>query len=102
MKLSGLLTEYLDSDICNMVFTPNSEILLEAVKDREFERILNCGQLVVPDGIGVVIASRFYGTPVKERVAGFDLMIQLMYIADSRGSSVYLLGAKKVWLKRLQ
>lgn len=91
----GLLTEYLDSDMCNMVFTPNSEILLEAVRDREFERILNCGQLVVPDGIGVVIASRFYGTPVKERVAGFDLMTRLMSIADSRGSSVYLLGGKE-------
>lgn len=89
------LTEYLDSDTYNMVFTPNSEILYTAVKDRELERILNCGRLVAPDGIGVVIASRFYGTPVKERVAGFDLMIRLMGIADSRGSSVYLLGGKE-------
>ncbi|MHB1393724.1 MAG: WecB/TagA/CpsF family glycosyltransferase [Clostridia bacterium] len=91
----GMLTEYLGMDMCSMVFTPNSEILLDAVKDREFEGILNSGQLVVPDGIGVVIASRFYGTPVKERVAGYDLMLRLMETADSQGRSIYLLGGKE-------
>ncbi|HYE83289.1 MAG TPA: WecB/TagA/CpsF family glycosyltransferase [Clostridia bacterium] len=94
-EAAGILAEYLDMDICSMVFTPNSEILLEAVKDREFEGVLNNGQLVVPDGIGVMIASKFYGTPVKERVAGIDLMMRLMKIADSRGKSVYLLGGKE-------
>jgi N-acetylglucosaminyldiphosphoundecaprenol N-acetyl-beta-D-mannosaminyltransferase len=90
----GILAEYLDMNICSMVFTPNSEILLEAVKNRELEDALKGGQLVVPDGIGVVIASRFYGTPVKERVGGFDLMMRLMEIADSKGKSIYLLGGK--------
>lgn len=93
-EAAGILAEYLDMDICSMVFTPNSEILLEAVKNRELEGALNSGQLVVPDGIGVVIASKFYGTPVKERVAGFDLMMRLMEIADSQGKSIYLLGGK--------
>lgn len=90
-----VLTEALDRDRCSMVFTPNSEILLDAVKDREFEEVLNSGQLVVPDGIGVVIASRFYGTPLKERVAGFDLVMAFMQTANSRGSNIYLLGGKE-------
>jgi N-acetylglucosaminyldiphosphoundecaprenol N-acetyl-beta-D-mannosaminyltransferase len=94
-EASGILTEYLEGAMCSMVFTPNSEILVEAVKDREFEEVLNKGDLVVPDGIGVVIASGFYGTPFKERVAGFDLMIRLMEIADKKGSSIYLLGGKE-------
>lgn len=94
-EAAGIMSGYFGIDSCSKVFTPNSEILLEAVKDREFESILNNGQLVVPDGIGVVIASRFYGTPVKERVAGFDLMMRLMDIADSQDRSVYLLGGKE-------
>lgn len=93
-EAAAMLAEYLEMDMCSMVFTPNSEILLDAVKDREFEGILNSGQLVVPDGIGVVIASRFYGTPVKERVAGYDLMLRLMETASSQGRSIYLLGGK--------
>ena len=94
-EAAGMLAEFLEMDICSMVFTPNSEILLDAVKDREFEDILNSGQLVVPDGIGVVIASRFYGTPMEERVAGYDLMLRLMETADSQGRSIYLLGGKE-------
>jgi N-acetylglucosaminyldiphosphoundecaprenol N-acetyl-beta-D-mannosaminyltransferase len=93
-EAAGMLAEYLEIDDCSMIFTPNSEILLEAVKNRELETALNSGQLVVPDGIGVVIASKFYGTPVKERVAGFDLMLRLMETAGSMGKSVYLLGGK--------
>ena len=94
-EAAGVLAEYLSTDMCSMVFTPNSEILVEAVKDRKLEAILNEGHLVVPDGIGVVIASRFYGTPFKERVAGFDLMMRLMEMADSRGNSVFLMGGKE-------
>jgi len=94
-EAAALMEGFLETDSCSKVFTPNSEMLLTAVRDREFERVLNSGQLVVPDGIGVVIASRFYGTPVKERVAGFDLMMRLMDIADSRGKSVYLLGGRE-------
>ena len=94
-EAAALMEEFLETDRCSKVFTPNSEILLTAVRDREFESVLNSGHLVVPDGIGVVIASRFYGTPLKERVAGFDLMMRLMDMADSRGGSVYLLGGRE-------
>lgn len=93
-EATGRLVEFLEMDSCSMVFTPNGEILLEAVKNRELETVLNSGQLVVPDGIGVVIASRFYGTPVKERVTGIDLLLRLMETAGSMGKSVYLLGGK--------
>lgn len=94
-EAAGIMAGFLEADNYSMVFTPNSEILMEAVKDRELEGVLNSGRLVVPDGIGVVIASRFYGTPVKERVAGLDLMMRLMGTADSAGKSVYLLGGKE-------
>lgn len=93
-EAAEILAEYLDTDIYSMVFTPNSEILLEAVKKRELEEALNSGQLVIPDGIGVVIASRFYGTPVKEKVPGVELVMRLMEAADLRGKSVYILGGK--------
>lgn len=94
-EAAGILSGFLHGNTYSKVFTPNSEILLEAVRDREFEGILNSGQLVVPDGIGVVVASKFYGTPLKERVAGMDLMMRLMNIADSQGRSIYLLGGRE-------
>ncbi|MGE5678590.1 MAG: WecB/TagA/CpsF family glycosyltransferase [Pseudomonadota bacterium] len=93
-EAASVVGEYLDMDAYSMVFTPNSEILLEAVKKRDLEEVLNSGQLVIPDGIGVVIASRFYGTPVKEKVPGVELVMRLMEVADSRNKSVYILGGK--------
>lgn len=83
---------FLDSERLNMIFTPNSEILVDAVKDMELERVLNDAQLVIPDGIGVVIASKFYGTPLKERVTGLHLSEKILELAAARGNSVFLLG----------
>lgn len=89
------LSEFLEQDRYSMVFTPNSEMLIEAVKERDFEEILQSGHLVIPDGIGVVIASRFYGTPLRQKVAGIDLMMKLMQKADEQGRAVYLLGGRE-------
>lgn len=85
--------EFLDGDRYNMIFTPNSEILMDAVKDRELGDILNKAQLVIPDGIGVVIASKFYGTPLPERVTGMDLSVKLLELSAAKGNKVFLLGA---------
>jgi N-acetylglucosaminyldiphosphoundecaprenol N-acetyl-beta-D-mannosaminyltransferase len=70
-------------------------MLLDAVKDRELENILNKAQLVIPDGIGVVIASKFYGTPLKERVTGVDLSEKILEMGAEKGSKVFLLGASE-------
>src|SRR5690606_20000193 len=78
----------------SMVVTPNSEIIVMAQKDRELARILNNADLSVPDGAGVVLASRILKNPVPERVAGFDLMQETMALASRKGYSVYFLGAE--------
>ncbi|MFZ5354457.1 MAG: WecB/TagA/CpsF family glycosyltransferase [Bacillota bacterium] len=94
-ECNGILEGFLESDRLNMIFTPNSELLYNAVKDRAFEELLNAAQLVIPDGIGVVIASRFYKTPLKERVTGIDLMGKLAELAAKKGKNLYLLGASQ-------
>lgn len=65
-------------------------------KDEKFYQTLLNTDLITPDGIGVVKASGMLGTPLKERVAGFDLMCNLLakLSEDSKPVSVFLLGAK--------
>jgi len=46
---------------------------LAAQRDPELKKILCEADLLVPDGAGVVLASKINGCPLKERVAGFDL-----------------------------
>lgn len=62
----------------HMVVTPNPEIILECKKDEELKKIINSSDLVLPDGIGVVIASKIRKNPVPERVPGFDFVCELL------------------------
>ena len=94
-EASKKLEDFLGEEDLSMVFTPNSEILVDAVKDPYFTQVLNSGNLVIPDGIGVVIASKFYGIPIKERVTGYDLMCKLIEIAHNKDKSIYFIGGKE-------
>lgn len=76
------------------VVTPNPEFLLAAEKDLEFQKILNRADLVLPDGIGVVYSAKILGTPLKERVAGFDFACDMLEELNEMGGRLYLLGAK--------
>ncbi|PKM55261.1 MAG: glycosyltransferase [Firmicutes bacterium HGW-Firmicutes-5] len=75
------------------VFTPNPEIVMEAYHDSRLQAILNDSELVVPDGIGVVIASKLLGQPLPERVAGFDLIQEVFNQIQNKEIKVYFLGA---------
>jgi len=88
------LLGFLEGDINHTVFTPNPEFVLEAGKDGEFKNILNKGDLVVPDGVGLIIASRFAGTRLKERVTGCDLVFSLFDAVKDAGRTVYFFGGK--------
>ena len=77
------------------VVTLNSEIAMMAQEDPELARIICEADLVVPDGAGIIWASRVLGTPLPQRVAGFDLMQELLEHAAGLGWPVFFLGAER-------
>ncbi len=87
------VTGFINSDRkCNLVVTPNSEMVIRALDDPELADILNQADLSIPDGAGIVLASRLLRTPLDERVAGFDMMMELLSEAAASGYSIYFLG----------
>jgi len=74
------------------IVTLNPEIIMAATNDNELKRIINRADLVTPDGFGLMLAARFLGTPLKERITGVDLTWALIKLAEDRGYSVFLLG----------
>ena len=86
--------ELIETEGMSMIFTPNSEILLYASNNPDFTKVLNQANMIIPDGLGVVYGARILGEPLKERVAGYDLVCNLFPIMAQKGQSVYLLGAK--------
>jgi len=81
---------FLEEDKKNRtIITPNPEVIMMAKKDSELFSIIEKADLVVPDGEGVVLASK----DLKEKVAGCDLVIKLLETATEQ-TTLYLLGAK--------
>ena len=74
-----------------MVVTPNAEIGYAAEKDEKFAELINSAKLVLPDGVGVVLASRIIGDPVKEKVAGVEFAENLI---KSTAHPVFFFGGK--------
>jgi N-acetylglucosaminyldiphosphoundecaprenol N-acetyl-beta-D-mannosaminyltransferase len=69
--------------------------------DQELKRACLAGDLILPDGMSVVWASRMAGVPFPERVAGVDLMARLLEAGARRRLRAYFLGAKPAVVSRL-
>lgn len=76
----------------HIICTPNPEIVMEATKDEKLMEILAEADMVVPDGIGVVWASRYSEIRLRERVAGYDLTQRLMAELAREGHTFYFFG----------
>ena len=61
-----------------VVFTPNAEIVQMAIEDESFRHLVNSAELIIPDGAGVVLASRILKKPLKGKVAGCEFAESLV------------------------
>ena len=84
----------LEEDAPHMAVTPNAEIVQYARAHADFAALLARADLVLPDGIGVVHASRILGRPLKGRCPGIDYAGALMNAMAGTPRRLYLLGAK--------
>ena len=75
----GLVLLYLEDNEKKIVFTPNPEFVMNAIKDKEFMDILNKSNLNIPDGIGIIIGGKMLGYNMRERVPGYDLVQNIFY-----------------------
>lgn len=93
-EATELVETYLKSEKLNTIYTPNTEIVMVAKDDEKLKSLLNEGDLIIPDGIGLIYGARIKKKPLKERVTGFDLSINMLRIANENNYSIYLLGGK--------
>jgi N-acetylglucosaminyldiphosphoundecaprenol N-acetyl-beta-D-mannosaminyltransferase len=76
------------------IYAVNPEKIVAAGSEpRLLEAIADAG-LLIPDGIGAVLAARLGGARGVPRVPGADLMPELCSLAALRGYPVFLFGAR--------
>jgi N-acetylglucosaminyldiphosphoundecaprenol N-acetyl-beta-D-mannosaminyltransferase len=79
----------------------NAAKMVNAQNDADLkESIVNC-DIINADGQAVVWASKILGQPLPERVAGIDLMEELVKLSAKKNYTIYYLGAKEEVVKKV-
>ena len=79
-----------------VVFTPNIDHLVKLQKDQEFYEVYMQADYRVCDSQLLLLASRFLGTPLKEKISGSDLFPAFYkFYAKSDDVKIFLLGGKE-------
>jgi N-acetylglucosaminyldiphosphoundecaprenol N-acetyl-beta-D-mannosaminyltransferase len=78
----------------------NPEKLIAASKDENVKQLINSATYQIPDGIGVVLASKLKGGRITSRVTGIDMMERLIKLSAKKGYRVFLYGAKEEVVKK--
>lgn len=76
------------------IVTPNPEILTLANSDFSYKNILNKAEIALADGVGVIMASKVLGKPLKARVTGVDLLENLCGVVSEKPITVGFLGGR--------
>lgn len=92
------LSDWMDAPFQTVhhIVTANPEIVMRATRDENLMKMINESSLVTADGIGVVVGSFFAQKRLKERVTGFDLIMNTLSYREEKKTktTVFLLGAK--------
>lgn len=89
----GAIEGFLESGVPHIIVTADASGVVIAQDDEELRRIVNEADLVTPDSAGILLASKLYGKPLKEKVSGVDLAVELSSLAAKHGYPIFLLGA---------
>ncbi len=77
------------------IVTPNADHIVKLQKDQEFRRIYEDAALVLADGMSLIWAGMFLGTPLREKVSGSDLLPEFCRVAAKKGHRLFFLGGRE-------
>lgn len=93
-ELMELAFERIEKKQKALVVAINPEKIIKAKEDPALKKLLNEAEFQIPDGIGVILASKIQKGQIRERVTGVDMMMKLCEEASKRGKPIFLYGGK--------
>ena len=93
------LKEQVEKDIKNnnksFIVAINPEKILKARNDEKLRKLLNKATYQIPDGVGVIYASKLKKGKIKSRITGIDSMEMLCSLSNEKGYKIFMYGAKE-------
>tara|TARA_R100001369_G_C3325493_1_gene169670 strand:+ start:4743 stop:5498 length:756 start_codon:yes stop_codon:yes gene_type:complete len=80
----------------------NAGKIIQIKDDPNMQKYVADSDVIQADGQAVIWASRFLNKPLKERVAGIDLVHHLAEMAYKNGFKIFLFGAKEEVVKKVK
>lgn len=87
------IDECIANDNKMYVVTPNVDHIVKLQKDAEFKKAYDEAGLVAVDGTPIMLVSKWYKTPLKEKITGPRLTEAVIELASEKQYSVFFLGA---------
>ena len=75
------------------VVTPNVDHIIQLERGGELVEAYKQADLILTDGKPLIWISKWYGTPIKEKISGSDLFPLLCDMAAQKGYRMFFLGA---------
>ena len=95
-----ILLKEIDKRDKTIVISGNPEILYNGLENEKLNKLFNGkDSIIIPDGVGTVIAAKMVKNPVKEKIAGIEVMKAIIEKCEKEGKGIYLLGAEEEILK---
>jgi len=93
----NLILEYIVNSVKNSsekyyIVTPNPELMVIAQRDTRYKKVLNGARLALPDGVGVMLASKLLKKGINQRITGVDLVNKLCKTVAEKPITVGFLG----------
>ena len=85
--------ESMKQDECRYLVTANVDFTTQAYDDLDLRKIVFFADRVVCDGMPLIWLSRIFGHPLRERVAGSDMVPKLLEICGQEKHAVYFFGS---------
>ena len=93
---SYLLHRLNDAAAHTVIFTPNAKIGADVMQDPELLSLFQQADLLLPDGAGVLLASRRHADrPLCHRLPGIEAGEMILALAAEQDLPVYFLGGKE-------
>lgn len=77
------------------IIAVNPEKVMAANNNSELKNLINDSTYQIPDGVGIILASKLKKGNIRSRVTGVDMMERLIRFAAEEDRKVFLYGAKE-------
>jgi len=85
----------IDNTKYHSIVTPNVDHLIKLRKDEEFQEVYRDASLILADGMPLMWAAKYLGTPLKAKVSGSDFFPDFCKVASKKGYKLFFMGGRE-------